>query len=60
MSMEEKELQEGLEGYKQKVSTENKATLTWDKDLIFVGRTQRGYEIDFDAKGNGDACPLNP
>ena len=57
MSEEEKDLQEGLEGYKQKVSTENKATLTWDKDLIFVGRTQRGYEIDFDAKVEWGCMP---
>lgn len=57
MSTEEKELQAGLEGYKQKVSTENKATLTWDKDLIFVGRTQRGYEIDFDAKVEWGCMP---
>ncbi|OGW32114.1 MAG: hypothetical protein A2X59_02785 [Nitrospirae bacterium GWC2_42_7] len=27
----------------------SKATLKWDKDLIFSGRTQEGYEIDFDA-----------
>ena len=27
----------------------NKATLTWDRDLVFVGRTDRGHEIEFDA-----------
>jgi len=42
-------LEESLGGYKEKIVPINKATLTWDKDLIFVGRTQEGYEIDFDA-----------
>ena len=38
-----------LEGYKAKINPVTKATLTWDKELIFVGRTQEGYEIDYDA-----------
>ena len=42
-------LEESLKGYKEKISTVNKATLTWDRELIFVGRTQQGYEIEFDA-----------
>jgi putative redox protein len=50
MSEKEKEsLEESLGGYKEKIVPINKATLTWDKELIFVGRTQEGYEIDFDA-----------
>jgi len=56
-SQDENELKEGLKDYKQNVSTENRATLTWDKDLIFVGRTQRGYEIDFDAKVEWGCMP---
>lgn len=50
--MTEKEtdiLEESLKGYKEKISTIDKATLTWDRDLIFVGRTRQGYEIEFDA-----------
>lgn len=48
--MDEKEkLIESLKGYKEKVSITEKATLEWDKELIFIGRTQRGYEIEFDA-----------
>ncbi|MCX8030900.1 MAG: OsmC family protein [Thermodesulfovibrionales bacterium] len=48
--MDEKEkLIESLKGYKEKVPITETATLEWDKDLIFVGRTQRGYEIEFDA-----------
>ena len=38
-----------LGGYKAKINPVTKATLTWDKELIFVGRTQEGYEIDYDA-----------
>ncbi len=43
------DLEESLTGYKQKINHVSKATLSWDKDLIFVGRTQEGYEIEFDA-----------
>ena len=49
--MNEKEaekLAESLKGYKEKIVPVNRATLTWDKDLIFLGRTQEGYEIEFD------------
>jgi hypothetical protein len=35
-------LEGSLDVYKTKVAQVNKATLTWDKELIFVGRTQRG------------------
>lgn len=40
---------DSLKGYKEKVPTIEKATLEWNKELIFIGRTQRGYEIEFDA-----------
>jgi putative redox protein len=46
---EKDELTESLGNYKGKVSPVVKATLNWDKDLIFVGRTNEGYEIEFDA-----------
>jgi putative redox protein len=46
---EKEDLEESLTGYKQKINHVSKATLSWDKDLIFVGRTQEGYEIEFDA-----------
>jgi putative redox protein len=50
MSDEEKgKLEESLGGYKEKIVPINKATLTWDRDLIFVGRTEQRYEVDFDA-----------
>jgi putative redox protein len=51
------ELKESLTGYKEKVAPITKGTLTWDKDLIFVGRTQRGYEIEFDAEIQWGCAP---
>ena len=58
MSREEKsELEENLEGYKGKINPVNKATLTWDKDLIFLGRTPRGFELDFDAEAQWGCIP---
>jgi putative redox protein len=57
---EEKEIHElegGLEAYKSKVSQVNKATLTWDKELIFVGRTNRGYEVEYDAQQQWGCSP---
>jgi len=55
--MEIKELEGKLDVYKSKVSQVNKATLTWDKDLIFVGRTNRGYEVEFDAEQQWGCSP---
>jgi putative redox protein len=57
---EEKEIKEldgSLEAYKAKISQVNKATLTWDKELIFVGRTNRGYEVEFDAAQQWGCSP---
>jgi putative redox protein len=50
-------LEESLEGYKGKINPVNRATLTWDKDLIFLGRTPRGYELDFDAEAQWGCIP---
>jgi putative redox protein len=52
-----KELDQTLDVYKSKVSQVNKATLTWDKDLIFVGRTNRGYEVEYDAEQQWGCSP---
>ncbi len=52
-----KDLDGSLEGYKSKIQQVNKATLTWDKELIFVGRTQRGYEVEFDAAQQWGCSP---
>jgi putative redox protein len=56
-SKEIKELEESLDAYKAKISNVNKATLTWDKDLIFVGRTNRGYEVEYDAQQQWGCSP---
>ncbi|NJD56762.1 MAG: OsmC family protein [Nitrospirae bacterium] len=58
MSTEEKaELEGTIEGYKGKINPVNRATLTWDKDLIFLGRTPRGFELDFDAEAQWGCIP---
>ncbi len=58
MKEQEPELnQNELEGYKSKINPVNKARLTWDKDLIFAGMTQRGYVIDFDGKVEWGCMP---
>ena len=54
---ETESLAESLQGYKEKIMPVNKGTLTWDKELIFLGRTQRGYEIDFDAQAQWGCIP---
>lgn len=45
----EEGIEKSLSDYKKKIVPSIKATLEWDKDLIFVGRTGEGYEIEFDA-----------
>src|SRR5574337_613029 len=52
-----KEFEESLEEYKSKISQVNKATLTWDKELIFIGRTNRGYEVEYDAAQQWGCSP---
>jgi putative redox protein len=54
---ETENLEESLEGYKGKINPVNRGTLTWDKDLIFLGRTPRGYELDFDAEAQWGCIP---
>jgi putative redox protein len=50
-------LDESLTGYKEKVPPVNKGTLTWEKELIFHGRTQRGEEVDYDAEFQWGCSP---
>lgn len=54
---ESEDLKDSLKGYKEKVAPVTKATLTWERELIFQGRTQRGYEIDFDAEIQWGCAP---
>ncbi|QWR76144.1 OsmC family protein [Candidatus Magnetomonas plexicatena] len=53
-------LEKEVEGYKSKVSTVFKATLNWEREFIFVGRTQRGYEIEYDANVQWGCQPSEP
>src|SRR3990172_13081130 len=55
--VEKDELKESLTGYKEKVAPITKCTLTWERELIFQGRTQRGYKIDFDAEIQWGCAP---
>jgi putative redox protein len=48
---------ESLAGYKQKINPITKATLRWDRDLIFIGSTEPGYEIEFDANAQWGCKP---
>lgn len=48
MEKKKEELEESLKGYKENINPVMKGTLTWERDLLFLGRTQRGYEIEFD------------
>lgn len=54
---EVKELDESLGEYKSKIQQVNKASLRWDKDLIFIGRTMRGYEVEYDAQQQWGCSP---
>jgi len=51
------QLEGSLGGYKEKIVPVNKGSVTWDKELIFKGRTQRGEEIDFDAQVQWGCMP---
>lgn len=43
------ELGASLKGYKENVPPVTKASLEWQRELIFTGLTERRYEVDFDA-----------
>lgn len=57
MDSEKELLEQELKGYKEKITPVNKGTLTWERELIFLGRTQRGYEIEFDAHQQWGCSP---
>ena len=46
-----------LEEYKNKVRGQMKGFLFWEKDLLFKGMTQSGYEIEFDAEVQWGCMP---
>lgn len=49
--------QEDLKGYKEKIPLIAKSRLFLEKDLIFKGMTQRGYELDFDPQFEWGCSP---
>jgi len=51
-------LDESLSDYKEQVVPMNRATLTWDRDLVFTATTQRGYDIEFDADMEWGCMPV--
>lgn len=58
MGKDEKEsLEESLTGYKEKIHPITKGTLTWERDLLFLSRTQRGYEIEIDGHVQWGCAP---
>jgi putative redox protein len=58
MATDEKDdLQETLQGYKAKISPTTTAALTWSRDLVFVGTTPQGYELEFDADAQWGCKP---
>ncbi len=49
--------QPDLEGYKGKILPVNKASLRLERDLYFIGTTQRGYDVEFDVKYEEGCSP---
>lgn len=50
-------LDASLTDYKLKITPVTKATLTWNRDLVFTGTTPQGYEIEFDAQAQWGCKP---
>ncbi len=43
--------------YKRNINPIVKATLTWQRNLVFTGATPQGYEIEFDAESQWGCKP---
>ena len=46
-----------LKRYKEEILPVNKARLTLERDLYFIGTTQRDYEVEFGVKYEEDCSP---
>lgn len=58
MGKEERDgLHAALQGYKAGIVPETRATLAWNRDLVFAGTTPQGYEIEFDAESQWGCKP---
>jgi putative redox protein len=51
------ELDKSLSNYKLAVTPLVKATVNWERDLVFTGSTPQGYEIEFDANAQWGCKP---
>jgi len=50
-------LEEAVSNWKGKIPEFNKGFLEWERDYIFHARTQRGYEVDYDAEMQWGCSP---
>jgi putative redox protein len=44
--------------YKNGVNPVNRATLKWERDLVFTATTPRGYDLEFDAQVEWGCMPV--
>jgi putative redox protein len=51
------DVQTELKAYKAEILPVNKARLALERDLYFMGTTQRGYEVEFDVKYEEGCSP---
>lgn len=51
-------MNDALETYKDEVDGGLRASLTWDRDLVFTATTPRGYDLEFDANNEWGCMPL--
>jgi len=54
---EVQDVQTELKEYKAEILPVNKARLALERDLYFMGTTQRGYEVEFDVKYEEGCSP---
>lgn len=54
---EDKNVDSALQDYKAKILPVNKARLRLERDLYFIGTTQRGYEVEFDVRYEEGCSP---
>ena len=52
-----KDMHVELKGYKEEILPINKARLTLERDLYFIGTTQRGYEVEYDVRYEEGCSP---
>lgn len=53
----DQDMKPDLKGYKGEILPVNKARLSLERDLYFIGTTQRGYEVEFDVRYEEGCSP---